>query len=215
MGFGAWYARAVFPRVMEWALGSEACSAERRRVLTAARRDTLEIGFGTGLNLAHYPPSVTRLTIIDPAELLPARVTDRIAAAPFPVTRVRLDAERLPFEDGRFDTVVSTWTLCSIPDPVAALHEIRRVLRPDGAFLFLEHGRSEDAAVARWQDRWNPVQRVIACGCNVNRPIDALIRGAGLTVRALDRFVMPGELQLMGSMYRGVAASTCGVAAST
>jgi ubiquinone/menaquinone biosynthesis C-methylase UbiE len=206
MGFGAWYGRVVFPRLMEWALGSEACSAERRRVLAPAHGAVLEIGFGTGLNLAHYPPGVTSLTIIDPAELLPARVADRIAAAPFPVTRARLDAERLPFDDARFDSVVSTWTLCSIPAPLAALREIRRVLRADGTFLFLEHGRSEDASVARWQDRWNPIQRVVACGCNVNRPIDALIREAGLALRQLDRFVMPGEIQVMGSMYRGAAA---------
>jgi ubiquinone/menaquinone biosynthesis C-methylase UbiE len=192
---------------MEFALGSDACSAERRRVLSPARGTVLEIGFGTGLNLAHYPASVTALTIIDPAELLPARDADRIAAAPFPVTRARLDAERLPFDDEAFDTVASTWTLCSIPDPVAALREIRRVLRRDGAFLFLEHGRSEDASVVWWQDAWNPVQRVVACGCNVNRPIDALVREAGLVIRDLDRFLMPGELQVMGSMYRGVAAS--------
>src|SRR6185295_12812515 len=188
------YGRVVFPRIMEWALGSETCSAERRRVLAAARGATLEIGFGTGLNLAHYPPAVTSLTIIDAADLLPDRIAGRIAAAPFPVTRARLDAERLPFDDASFDTVTSTWTLCSIADPVAALREIRRVLRPDGAFLFLEHGRSDEPSTARWQDWWNPAQRVVACGCNVNRPIDALVRAAGLTVRDLDRFLLPGEI---------------------
>ena len=115
---------------MEWALGSEACERERRRILADARGAVLEIGFGTGLNLPHYPRSgVASLTIVDPAELLPARVEERIAAAPFPVTRARLTAERLPFEDDCFDTVISTWTLCSIPDPLTALLEIRRVLR--------------------------------------------------------------------------------------
>lgn len=206
MGFGAWYGRVVFPRVMEWALGSEVCSAERRRALSAARGTTLEIGFGTGLNLAHYPPAVTELTIIDAADHLPARVAERIAAAPFPVTRAQLDAERLPFPDASFDTVVSTWTLCSIPDPVAALREIRRVLRPDGAFLFLEHGLSDRPAVARWQHRWNPIQRRIACGCNVNRPIDRIIADGGLVVHDLSRFVLPGEISVMGEMYRGSAA---------
>src|SRR6185369_8135575 len=105
-------------------------------------------------NLEHYPSGVASLTIIDAAELLPARVAARIAAAPFPVTRAQLDAERLPFPDQAFDTVVSTWTLCSIPDPLAALREIRRVLRPSGTFLFLEHGRSDRPEIARWQDRW-------------------------------------------------------------
>jgi SAM-dependent methyltransferase len=199
------YRRHTFPRVMEWALGSETCSAERRRTLAAARGDVLEIGFGTGLNLRHYPPAVSTLTIVDPAELLPDRVRARIAAAPFPVTAARLDAERLPFDDARFDTVVSTWTLCSIPDAVAALREIRRVLKPAGAFLFLEHGRSDDPGVARWQDRWNPIQRVVACGCNVNRPIDRMIADAGLAVTDLARFLLPGDPRIMAEMYRGTA----------
>ncbi|MEO6028069.1 MAG: class I SAM-dependent methyltransferase [Candidatus Binatia bacterium] len=215
MSFGAWYGRVVFPRLMEWALNSDVCSAERRRALAGARGEVLEIGFGTGLNLAHYPSGpagpagpagVTALTIIDSADLLPARVADRIAAAPFPVTRAQLDAERLPFADATFDSVVSTWTLCSIPDPVAALREIRRVLRPDGAFLFLEHGLSDRPEVARWQHRWNPIQRWVACGCNVNRPIDRMIADGGLVVRDLTRFVLPGEISMMAEMYRGTAA---------
>src|SRR5690242_20877935 len=120
--------------MMELALGSETCSAERRRALAAARGDVLEVGFGTGLNLPHYPSTVAGLTIVDPEELLPARAAARIAAAPFPVTQARLDAGRLPFDDARFDTVVSTWTLCTIPDAVAARREIRRVLTPAGCF---------------------------------------------------------------------------------
>jgi SAM-dependent methyltransferase len=202
MGF---YQRVVFPRLMEWALGSETCSAERRRALAAAQGDVLEIGFGTGLNLRHYPPTVANLSIVDPAELLPARVEARIAAAPFPVTYARLDAERLPFDDARFDTIVSTWTLCSIPDAGAALREVRRVLKPSGSFLFLEHGRSDDPGVARWQDRWNPIQRFVACGCNVNRPIDRMIADAGLVVTDLARFVLPGDIRVMAEMYRGTA----------
>jgi ubiquinone/menaquinone biosynthesis C-methylase UbiE len=202
-----WYGRTVFPRLMEWALGSETCQAERCRVLAAARGEVLEIGFGTGLNLPHYPPSaVTRLTIVDPAELLPARVQERIAAAPFPVTHARLDAERLPFADASFDTVVSTWTLCTIPDPVAALREVRRVLRPGGLFLFLEHGLSARPWVARCQHLWNPVQNVLACGCNVDRAIDAIVGASGLVVTDLDRFELPGEIALMGTMYRGKAS---------
>lgn len=201
-----WYARTVFPRLMEWALGSETCSAERRRVLAPVHGEVLEIGFGTGLNLPQYPATgVTRLTILDPVEHLPARVHARIAGAPFSVRQVQLDAERLPFDDAAFDAVVSTWTLCTIPDPVAALREVRRVLRPDGVFRFLEHGRSERPNVARWQDLWNPVQKVVACGCHVNRAIDGLVAASGLVTTEIERFVMPGELALMGSMYRGSA----------
>lgn len=205
MGF---YQQTIFPRMMEWALGSETCSAERRRTLADARGDVLEIGFGTGLNLPHYSASaITKLTIVDPAELMPDRVLARIAAAPFPVERARLDAERLPFDDARFDTVVSTWTLCSIPDPVAALREVRRVLRPEGRFLFLEHGLSERPWVARAQRLWNPLQKVIACGCNVDRRIDQLIAACGLATKKLERFDLAGELPIFSAMYRGVATA--------
>ena len=201
-----WYGRTVFPRLMEWALGSEACSQERRRTLADARGEVLEIGFGTGLNLPHYPQAgITSLTNVDPAELLPPRVQARIARAPFEVVHARLDAERLPFDDARFDTVVSTWTLCSIPDAVAALREIRRVLRPTGRFHFLEHGLSERPLVARLQHLWNPIQKVIACGCNVDRPIDDLVAASGLVTTSLERFDIAGDLPIMAAMYRGVA----------
>ena len=122
------------------------------------------------------------------------------------MTHARLDAERLPFADASFDTVVSTWTLCTIPDPVAALGEVRRVLRPDGVFLFLEHGLSARPWVARSQHLWNPVQNVIACGCNVDRAIDTIVGASGLVVTDLDRFELPGEIALMGTMYRGKAS---------
>ena len=111
----------------------------------------------------------------------------------------------MPYDDRVFDFVVSTWTLCTIPDPVAALREIRRVLRPDGQFLFAEHGRSDDPRTARWQDRLNPIQNLVACGCNLNRRIDRLVTEAGLTLTHLDRFVLPGIPRLGGEMYRGQA----------
>jgi len=117
-----------------------------------------------------------------------------------------LTAERLPFPDARFDCVVSTWTLCSIPDALAALREVRRVLEPGGLFVFLEHGRSDDPRVARWQERFNPIQRVIGVGCNLNRPIDTLVRDAGFAITRLDRYVIEGEPRLMAEMYRGTAS---------
>ena len=203
MGF---YARHVFPRFMDWALGRPRFGRERDEALAAAGGEVLEIGFGTGLNLRHYPPGVTRLTAIDVADLLPARTGRRVAAAPFPVERVRLTAERLPFPDARFDCVVSTWTLCSIPDALAALREVRRVLAPGGLFVFLEHGRSDDPRVARRQDRFNPIQRVIGVGCNLNRPIDGLVRDAGFAITRLDRYVIEGEPRIMAEMYRGTAS---------
>ena len=201
------YAQYVFPRLMDWSLGGEAASRERTRVLGEVEGEVLEIGFGTGLNLAHYPPGVTHLTIIDDADVLRARVDGRIAAAPFPIERARLSAEKLPFASGRFDYVVSTWTLCTIADAVAAVREVGRVLRPGGRFVFLEHGRSDDPAVARWQDRLNPIQNVIACGCNINRSVDALIRAAGLEITALERYLLEGMPRIFGEMYRGGAVA--------
>lgn len=204
MGF---YAKHIFPRVMEWLLSTEQQLSERRRTLTPARGKTLEIGFGTGLNLAHYPAAVTSLTIIDNAQMLPQRVEQRIAVAPMPVTKMQLDAAgRLPFADETFDSVTSTWTLCSIADVSSALKEIRRVLKPEGQFIFMEHGRSDNPGRARWQDRLNPIEKVIGVGCHLNRPIDQLITEAGLQINALERFMMPGMPRLVGEMYRGVAA---------
>lgn len=200
------YARYVFPRLMDWVLGAVPLQAERRAALAGVHGEVLEIGFGTGLNLCCYPPGITRLVAIDAVELLPARVAQRIATVSFPVERTRLDAERLPFPDARFDCVVSTWTLCSIPDATAALHELRRVLKPGGRYLFLEHGRSDDPRVARWQDRFNPIQRRLGAGCNINRPIDTLIRDAGFEIAHLERYAREGEPRIMAEMYRGTAA---------
>lgn len=201
------YAKYVFPRLLEWTLGSEAMGTYRRRALEPAAGDTLEIGFGTGLNLPYYPVAVTGLTVIDSENLLPNRIARRIAECPIPTVRMQLDAQgRLPFENGTFDSVVTTLTLCSITDPAPALAEIRRVLKPDGKFIFFEHGRSDDAAIARRQDRFNPLQRVIGVGCNMNRKIDELIAAGGFRIVELDRFLMPKTPRLLAEMYRGIAA---------
>lgn len=201
------YADVIFPRLMDWVMDSPKFDEQRHEALASARGSVLEIGFGTGLNLPHYPRDVKWLTVVDPAKMLPKKVTKRITSAYIPVEVVHVSAERLPFDDEKFDCAVSTWTLCTIPDPIAALKEIRRVLKPGSMFLFLEHGRSDDARVARWQDRLNPIQRVIGCGCNLNRPIDDLIRDAGLRLTRLDRYVMPDVPRIAGEMYRGCAMS--------
>ncbi|MDX2033132.1 MAG: class I SAM-dependent methyltransferase [Blastocatellia bacterium] len=202
------YSKYIFPRMLDLMLGAPEMGKYRRAALAPARGRTLEIGFGTGLNLAYYPPAVTELTVIDSEDMLRDRVERRIAACPIPVTRMQLDAQgRLPFEDRAFDSVVTTLTLCSIDNTAPALAEIRRVLKPEGEFVFWEHGRSDDAAVARRQDRFNPLQKIIGAGCNMNRPIDALIREAGFEIRTLDRFLMPKSPRVLAEMYRGVAAS--------
>ena len=202
MGF---YADTIFPRLMDWSMRGPNFQKERKTALAPAAGEVLEIGFGTGLNLPHYPEGVTSLTAVEPENMLVNRVERRIAAARMPVKRETLSAEGLPFEDKRFDCVVSTWTLCTIPDLNAALKEAGRVLKPGGKFIFLEHGRSGNERVARWQDRLNPIQNIFGCGCNMNRKIDDCLREAGLKIVRLDRFRMPRVPRLGGEMYRGVA----------
>jgi ubiquinone/menaquinone biosynthesis C-methylase UbiE len=167
------------------------------------------VGFGTGLNLDFYPKAVTSLVGLEPE--LPehlAAMEERIARSAFPVDLCEVRADRdLPFDAGRFDCVVSTWTLCSIPDATRALAELKRVLKPGGAFLFIEHGRAPDASTARWQDRLNPAWRRIAGGCNMNRPIDRILEGAGFELAGLERFRHKGP-GLLAQMYRGLARNS-------
>ena len=200
------YRQYVFPRLMEWAASGKEFQQLRVSLLQDVRGEVLEIGLGTGLNLPQYPSTVSSLHAVDPASLLPHRVSERSAAVPFPVRISHVGAETLPLADHTLDFAVSTWTLCTIPDPVQALREIRRVLKPTGRFLFLEHGRSDEENVALWQDRLNPLQRLVGCGCNINRRIDQLIIEAGLSVMQLDRFRMGRLPRVVGEMYRGVAA---------
>ncbi len=200
------YAKYIFPRLLDWTLGNPQMGKYRRRALEPATGETLEIGFGTGLNLPHYPDSVTRLTVIDSENMLTRLVDHRIAECPLPVVKMQLDAQgRLPFDTHSFDSVVTTMTLCSIENTAPALAEIRRVLKPDGKFIFLEHGRSDNLEVAHRQDRFNPVQRIIGVGCNMNRKIDDLIAAAGFEITTLDRFLLPKTPRLLAEMYRGIA----------
>ncbi|MCC6141727.1 MAG: class I SAM-dependent methyltransferase [Nitrospira sp.] len=199
------YSTYIFPRLMDRIMSGAGFQRLRNEVLKSARGEVLEVGLGTGLNLPHYPTGVSRLRAVDPAPLLPNRVAKRAANVSFPVELSRTGAEQLPYENRSFDYVVSTWTLCTIPDTGQALREVRRVLKPNGHLLFLEHGRSDDARTAAWQDRLNPVQNVIGCGCNLNRRIDQLISEAGLHILQLDRFAMEGVPRIGGELYRGIA----------
>jgi ubiquinone/menaquinone biosynthesis C-methylase UbiE len=199
------YANHIFPRLMDRVMRTPSFQKQRQEVLAQVYGNVLEIGFGTGLNLPHYPNTVTWLTAIEPGYLLSKRVAERTANLAMPLEIFRYRAETLPWEDQRFDCAVSTWTLCTIRDPLRALSEIRRVLKPGGKFIFLEHGRSDDPKVARWQNILNPFQRLFACGCHLNRRIARVIEDSGFTVEQLDRFVMEGIPRPGADMYRGVA----------
>ena len=200
------YSRFLFPSIMERLSAGEHVDEQRWLALACASGEVLELGFGTGLNFRHYPSSVTHVTALDCERMRPHQVERRIASAPVPITTLYRDASRgLPFADESFDTVITTWTLCSIHDVIPALNEIGRVLRPDGTYLFLEHGRSDDPRIARRQSLLRPVVQLIGAGCQMNRRIDALITESGLRIVTLERFVMPETYRVLGEMYRGVA----------
>lgn len=192
------------PRLQDWAMSL--MDDLRPDTVAGAEGEVLEVGFGTGRNLRHYPAAVKSLVGIDPLVTDGVAAVDaRVARAPFPVSRAALAADGgLPFDAGRFDCVVTTWTLCSIPDAPAALAEMRRVLKPGGRYVFIEHGRAERPSTARWQERINPLWRRLTDGCNLDRPMDRLVEGAGFEMTALDRFRGRGPA-LVAQMYRGVA----------
>jgi ubiquinone/menaquinone biosynthesis C-methylase UbiE len=201
----SFYHHHIFPRVLDLAMSSRLLRKPRDRTLAPARGRILEIGFGTGRNLRHYPPTVKRIEAIDPDTDLDRLSMPRIARAAIEVDFHHLDAAHLPFEEARFDTVVSTFTLCSIPDVVHALGEVRRVLKPGGRFLFLEHGRAPDPAVARWQDRLNPAWMPLAGGCHLNRPMRELVEDAGLALGPVQNYYLKRAPRFVGYMTEGVA----------
>ena len=200
------YTDQVLPRFTNLALGGKDFARLRARVAAGLEGEVLEVGFGSGLNVPHYPPAVTRVRAVDPATVGRRLAAKRIDASPVPVEFVGFDGESLPLDDHSIDHVLTTWTLCTIPDVDRALGEIGRVLRPGGVFHFLEHGRSPEPKVARWQDRLTPLQRRIAGGCHLNRPIDQLVARSGLEVDIdqIDNYYIKGPGPL-GYMFEGTA----------
>jgi ubiquinone/menaquinone biosynthesis C-methylase UbiE len=207
------YSHHVFPYLLEWVSANPAMEYCREIVLGDAVGNVLEIGFGTGRNLAHYPLDLVSLTGIDANAGMNRKAYSRIARVPFTVKHHVMDAEKLTFDDGSFDTVVSTWTLCSISDVRCALKEVYRVLKPGGYFLFVEHGRSDEFVVRRWQDRLVPVFRVLGDGCHPNRDIRGLIESQNLRLTQLDCFYLKGVPKVGGYTYRGAARKSFKVAA--
>jgi ubiquinone/menaquinone biosynthesis C-methylase UbiE len=186
----------VVPRIVDKALETKQVRELRRRVCAGLSGDLAEIGFGSGLNVAHYPDVVAGVWAVEPSDLAWSIAQPRVAASTMPVRRAGLDGQALELPDDRFDTALSTFSMCTIPDVDAALGEVRRVLRPGGALHFLEHGRSPDASVARWQDRLQPIQYRLAGGCHLDRPIAELVERSGLVVEELDRFYAAGPKPL-------------------
>jgi ubiquinone/menaquinone biosynthesis C-methylase UbiE len=202
MGF---YDERVLPHMINVVMNTKQSRQIRARVCAELTGDVLEIGFGTGHNLPYLPPSVTRVLAVEPSELGVRLARERIAAVAVPVEVVGLDGQRLPAENASVDAVLCTWSLCTIPDPVAAVREARRVLRPGGRFHFVEHGRAPDEAVRRWQARLNGLQQRLAGGCNLNRDISGIIEASGLSLTRVDNYYVKGEPKPYAAMYEGVA----------
>lgn len=199
------YARYVLPRLTHLAMGQAQLRPYRERVVSGAKGRVLEIGIGSARNLPFYTDATEEVVGIDSSHQMLALANQMVAAGRVrKVTLLPLSAESLPFEDRTFDTVVVTWSLCSIPDPVAALKEARRVLRPDGQLRFAEHGQSPDPGVRKWQDRLTPLWCRCAGGCHLNRKADDLIRAAGFTLTELTTGYARG-LRPMAYMYDGCA----------
>jgi ubiquinone/menaquinone biosynthesis C-methylase UbiE len=201
------YRDRIFPRVLNTFMDNEETRRHRTRVCSALAGEVVEIGFGTGLNAPHLPGAVTRVRAVEPSSRAVELATERIERSPVPIEIAGLDGQRLPFDDHSADAVLSTWTLCTIPDAVAAIREIRRVLRPGGALHFIEHGRSPDQKVRTWQDRLNGLQQRVACGCNMNRDIPALVEAGGLSVDRLESFYTKGEPKVLGWTFEGTASA--------
>jgi ubiquinone/menaquinone biosynthesis C-methylase UbiE len=199
------YDTYVLPWLIDVAMRAKAPSAERAKRVPQATGVVVEIGVGSGLNFAVYGPHVARVIGIDPSPRLLTMARARTGDARCPVELIESSAEAVPLPDASADTVLTTWTLCSIAQPERALHEMKRLLKPEGRLVFIEHGRAPDASVRAWQDRLTPWWRRVAGGCELNRHIPALLTGAGFRVSELDQSYSDGP-RPFSYLYRGVAA---------
>jgi len=189
------------------ACGLKASDPLRRRVCEGLHGHVVELGFGSGLNVPFYPAAVTEVAAIEPADLGWKLAGKRLAATSIRVERCGLDGQSLPLEDDSCDCAVSTWTLCTIPDAIAALHEVRRVLKPGGTFHFVEHGLAPDDEVQKWQRRLDPLQQRLFGGCHLTRPILDLLTRAGFTVTDVDIFYDEGSPKFLTAQSLGVAVA--------
>ena len=201
------YGERVLPRIVNVACGTKAVAPLRRRVCEDLAGDVVEIGFGSGFNVAFYPAAVTRVAAVEPAEVGWKLAGKRLRETSIPVQWSALDGQSLPFPDDSYDAALSTWTICTIPDVAAALGELRRVLKPGGTLHFVEHGLAPDERVRRWQRRLEPMQKRIFGGCHLTRPIVDLLTTAGFTIAELDVFYEDGAPKFLGADSLGTAVS--------
>ncbi len=203
MGF---YDKYILPSFINCACSSKPVLKQREKVVPLCTGRVLEVGMGTGINLPFYDPQkVERVFGLEPAEAMIKRAKPKAEKAGFPVEFIDLPGEEIPLEDNSIDTVLLTFTLCTIPDALQALAQMRRVLKPDGKLIFCEHGRAPDANVVKWQNRLNGVWGKIAGGCNINRDIPGLITQADFKINRLDTLYLPSTPRILGYNYWGAA----------
>ncbi len=201
------YDAHVVPRIVNAACGMKANDKTRRRVCAGLEGDVIEIGFGSGLNVPFYPSAVSCVDAVEPADIGWKLASKRLAATPIPVRRSGVDGQSLPSCDDRYDAALSTWTLCTIPDPVQALLEVRRVLKPGGLLHFVEHGLAPHERVQRWQHRLEPFQKRVAGGCHLTRPVTTMLTTAGFVLTEVEVFYEEGAPKSLGALTLGTALS--------
>ncbi|HPG24694.1 MAG: methyltransferase domain-containing protein [Spirochaetaceae bacterium] len=200
------YERYIVPRLIDVACSAKPILKQREKVVPQATGRVLEVGMGSAINLPFYDPERVECVFgLEPSEGMRRRAAPRLARAPFPVEWLGLPGEEIPLEDESIDTVLLTFTLCTIPDYARALQQMHRVLRPGGRLLFAEHGAAPDAEVRRWQDRLDPLWKRLAGGCHLNREVPAALEKAGFVIERLDTMYLPGTPRVAGFQYWGSA----------
>jgi ubiquinone/menaquinone biosynthesis C-methylase UbiE len=201
------YDRYLLPPLLSAAMSAKPIRYQRRKVVPRAEGRVLEVGFGAGHNLPFYDAAkVTHLWALEPSAEMRARAAERVAQTTIPLEFLDLPSEKIPLESECADTVLITYTLCTIPDVMAALSEMRRVLKPAGRMIFCEHGEAPDADVKRWQGRLTPIWKAIGGGCHLGRPIPSLIQNGGFRVENMETMYLPGTPRFAGYNYWGTAA---------